>query len=315
LNEIKTTDKGDIKDLINNPKQPHVKAAITYHALEKLRRGMRKQLKTLGGAEEDTDFFDAQESVDLKDIPQTLIAQMGQELGVEDMDLSNFDETFEDKEMAVVENNLGNDFLSGSEALLMNGFSLLGESENEPELPPPLPVETIKPPEPVPPPSSTSSEAVFSSVNKPWSAAPPPPPPKPIAARFYNEEDWDIDSAKNPDPPSLHNARNISIVTTNRQKSETRSITVITSNRSRSETPVIEITPSVVNDVKPEPVVASCNTPLRDEISTPQNKTDDWGADVCPTPFSSNGQQTPVEVPKEPTEQGKLILKFNKIYN
>lgn len=279
---------------------------------------MRKQLKTLGGAEEDTDFFDAQESVDLKDIPQTLIAQMGQELGVDDMDLSSFDDAVDDKDMAVVENNLGNDFLFGSEQLLMNGFSLLGESENEPDLPPPLPSEPIKPPEPVPPPSS---EAVFTSINKPWSVAPPPPPsrPAPVQQRFFDEEDWDLNSAKNPDPPSASSnvqipTRPIPVIDSNRQNSETRSIPVLTANRSGSATPASEISLATpVNEVKPEPIlVLDSSTPLRDEISTPQQKpTDDWGPDeiVPPTPFTSNGQQqTPAEVAKqEQSELGKKI--------
>lgn len=296
LTEIKTTDKGDIKDLINNPKQPHVKAALQHHALEKLRRGMRKQLKTLSGAEEDTDFFDAQESVELKDIPQTLIAQMGQELGVDDMDLSSFEDVTEDKEMAVVENNLGNDFLFGSEQLLMNGFSLLGENENEHEIPPPLPSEPIKPPEPVPAPVTDA----FTSAKNPWTSAPPPPLQKSNSSqRFYNDEVWDLESAKNPDPPTANNAKTSQIagIGSNRQKNETQIIPVITTNRSRSETPINEnpLAVAVANIVKPESLLGP-NTPgTPHQLTTPKQQQSQQkpieDEMVCPTPFTSNGQQ------------------------
>lgn len=273
-----------------------MKAAITYHALEKLRRGMRKQLKTLGGAEDDADYFDAQDSVELKDIPQTLIAQMGHELGVDDMDLSSFDDgVVEDKEMAVVEKNLGNDFLLGSEELLMNGFSLLGESENEPDLPPPpLPSEVIKPPEPVPLPLQ---EAAFSSTNTAWSQAPAIfKPNTPSQQKFY-EDEWDIDSAKNPDPPSA----------------KSNSVSRQSVNRSRSETPSNE--KLLISDVKTEVVVMSSSTPLRDEGPNQQkSQVSDWEADenVPATPFSSNGQQqTPAETLKqESIEQGMIIILY-----
>lgn len=246
LNQIKTMDKGNVKEMIKNPKQPHRKAVLNIHAREKLREGMRKQLKTLGGQEEDQDiFFETDESANFESIPQTLIAQIGHELGVEDMDLGNLDESvIEDKDMEVIQKNLGNDFLFGSELLLMNGFNLLGENETENELPPPpLPSEPSKPPEPVPAPD----EGIFCSMNKPWS---------PIhhnnktnhQRKSSTCEEWDLESAKNPDPPGISNK--CSSYNSN-ATTPSQPIPVITSSRSRSETPAMaaESLLNVANEV------------------------------------------------------------------
>ncbi len=263
LSEIKTTDKGGIKDMINNPKQPHMKAAITYHALEKLRRGMRKKLKSLGGAEDDADFFDAQDSVELKDIPQSLIAQMGQELGVEDMDLSGFDEegVVEDKDMTI-ENNLGDDFLLGSEQLLMNGFSLLAEGENESEISaPPLPTESAKPPEPSTP---VESEAVFSSEDKPWAV------PKPVNNTKI-EEKLNLDSARNPDPPAT--GKSIPVITSNRTGGETPQINNLFDNP--SVTPVLDEMPT---DKVQGPKCDENEDARAKSSSTPKAKVESVGA-------------------------------------
>ncbi|KAG5672597.1 hypothetical protein PVAND_002713 [Polypedilum vanderplanki] len=215
FSQLKTMDRDNVKELINNPKQPHRKAVMSIQAREKLREVVKKQLKTLGsGAEDQEDVtFDVEESVNCENIPETLIAQIGRtvdiDLNVEDMDLQNEieDEAIVDKDMEVVEKNLGNDFLFGSEMLLMNGFSLLGESEHETESdiklpddnrllpPPPLPSEPIsKPPEPVPPPNE-SVDAAFSSSNKPWTVV----TPKTTSQRL--NEDFEMNSSRNPDPP------------------------------------------------------------------------------------------------------------------
>ncbi|KAL7017075.1 hypothetical protein ACKWTF_010241 [Chironomus riparius] len=202
LSQLKTMDKDNVKELINNPKQPHRKAVLNIQAREKLREGMRKQLKTLGAEDDQEVSFDAVESVNYENIPETLIAQIGRtvdmDLSVEDMDLQPDmdDEIVEDKDIEVVTKNLGNDFLYGSEMLLMNGFNLLGESENEADLkipeerffPPPLPADpVIRPPEPV------------------------PPPEKPPSQRSFDE--WEIDTARNPDPPCLNKINNVKIQT------------------------------------------------------------------------------------------------------
>lgn len=194
LSQLKTMDKDNVKELINNPKQPHRKAVINIQAREKLREEMRKQLKTLGAEDDQEVSFDAVDSVNYENIPETLIAQIGRtvdmDLGVEDMDLQPDmdDDIVEDKDIEVVTKNLGNDFLYGSEMLLMNGFNLLGESENEADLkipeerlfPPPLPAEPLnRPPEPVPPPEKPPSQRSF--------------------------DDWDYDTARNPDPPNVKN--------------------------------------------------------------------------------------------------------------
>jgi len=191
LSQLKTMDKDNVKELINNPKQPHRKAVLNIQAREKLREGMRKQLKTLGAEDDQEVSFDAVESVNYENIPETLIAQIGRtvdmDLNVEDMDLQPDmdDEIVEDKDIEVVTKNLGNDFLYGSEMLLMNGFNLLGESENEADLkipeeklfPPPLPDPVSRPPEPVPPPEKLPIQ------------------------RF---DDWEFDTARNPDPPNVN---------------------------------------------------------------------------------------------------------------
>lgn len=255
LNQIKTMDKGNVKEMIKNPKQPHRKAVLNIHAREKLREGMRKQLKTLGGQEEDQDmFFETDESANFESIPQTLIAQIGHELGVDDMDLGNLEESvIEDKDMEVIKKNLGNDFLFGSELLLMNGFNLLGENETENELPPPpLPSEPSKPPEPVPAPD----EGIFSSVNKPWSPVRHKNPRKTSTC-----EEWDIESAKNPDPPGMTPSQPISVITT--------------SSRSRSETPAVdskcepvavaEVKVEQVDTTKPPPSTLQTNSFAKDE--------------------------------------------------
>lgn len=219
MNQIKTMDKDNVKELINNPKQPHKKTVLNIQAREKLREGMRKQLKTLGSDDQDVSQFEIEESVNCESIPETLIAQIGRtvdiELGVEDMDLQTDLETAEvvDKDMEVVEKNLGNDFLFGSEMLLMNGFSLLGENEQEAEadisesrfaVPPPLPSEPIsKPPEPIPPPEP----AVLSSINKPWTIVPPKLPP----SQRLND-DFDLNSSRNPEPPTEMETQPIQVI-------------------------------------------------------------------------------------------------------
>lgn len=204
LTQLKTMDKDGVKDLINNPKQPYKKKVLNIQAREKLREQMRKRLKVLG-MEGDSDFqLEPDECIDYEKIPETLIAQIGQtidiNLDMEDMDLSESlnEEASEDKDIEVVTKNLGSDFLMGSEMLLMNGFSLLAETDTEgdvkgfneiiPEIPP-LPVN--RPPSPPPEPVAAPEIAVFCSKEKNWSPARP----------VYND-DWDIESAKNPDPPS-----------------------------------------------------------------------------------------------------------------
>lgn len=219
-------DKDGVKDLINNPKQPYKKKVLNLQAREKLREQMRKKLKVLG-ADGDEYPLEPDECIDYEKIPDTLIAQIGKtidmNLEIEDMDLSESinEETMEDRDIEVVKQNLGQDFLMGSEMLLMNGFSLLAETDNESEykalddsIPrmPPLPAERhdrppSPPPEPVPPvPEPVRmpvEQAVFSSNDKPWS--PIRKAPQPYAGRFV-DEDWDIESAKNPDPPPFNQA-------------------------------------------------------------------------------------------------------------
>lgn len=220
LTQLKTMDKGGVKDLINNPKQPYKKKVLNIQAREKLREQMRKKLKRLGDECDSGDYqFEPDECIDYEKIPESLIAQIGKtidmNLDVDDMDLSESinEDNNEDRDIEVVTKNLGNDFLMGSEILLMNGFSLLAETEQDTEVAirrfedsdlrlPPLPAESQSkppspPPEPVPPPIKLHEEkAVYSSLEKPWS---PIRNKRPV----ITEDDWDIESAKNPDPPNL----------------------------------------------------------------------------------------------------------------
>lgn len=300
LNQIKTMNKGNVKELINNPKQPHRKAVLNIQAREKLREGMRKQLKTLGGAEVDQEsFLEADESANFENIPQTLIAQIGQELGVDDMELcggAGDDETpVNDKDMEVIEKNLGNDFLFGSEQLLMNGFNLLGENETDA---PPLPSEPIlKPPEPVPAPIAPPDIIPSSAVN-PWS----PGKRKPVVAtnqRFSTEDEWEFESAKNPDPPQI-NQKLPQIIQkppppqlTQKPSTPIQTIPVITSLRSGGETPLIE--PSATP--KPDFFKTETVEPVVKQI--PPSK--DWDE-------TSNVSQTPQLSTVEP---GKKLYKFD----
>lgn len=221
LTQLKTMNKDGVKDLINNPKQPYKKKVLNIQAREKLRIEMRKKLKILGTEGDGSDYLEPDECIDYDKIPETLIAQidktMDMELGIEDMDLSEsmVEEIIEDKDIEVVKQNLGNDFLMGSEMLLMNGFSLLAETDNEGDMKldeglrmPPLPLEPNEkppspPPEPVKPPED---KAAFSSVEKPWS-------PVRNMRQHFADDDWDIESAKNPDPPNLANAINLPVPT------------------------------------------------------------------------------------------------------
>lgn len=205
LTQLKTMDKDGVKDLINNPKQPYKKKVLNLQAREKLREQMRKKLKDLGSDGNMSEFpLEPDECIDYEKIPETLIAQIGKTIDMEmeeDMDLSeSINETIEDRDIEVVKQNLGQDFLMGSEMLLMNGFSLLAETDNESEMPP-LPAEVpdkppSPPPEPVPPVPDPIllpvDKAVFSSCDRPWSPLRP----------AINDR-WDIESAKNPDPPSF----------------------------------------------------------------------------------------------------------------
>lgn len=216
LTQLKTMDKDGVKDLINNPKQPYKKKVLNLQAREKLREQMRKKLKVLG-ADGDEYPLEPDECIDYEKIPDTLIAQIGKtidmNLEIEDMDLSESinEESMEDRDIEVVKQNLGQDFLMGSEMLLMNGFSLLAETDNESEykalddsIPrlPPLPAERHdRPPSPPPEPVPPVDEAVFSSTDKPWS--PIRKVCQSYAGRFV-DEDWDIESAKNPDPPPFN---------------------------------------------------------------------------------------------------------------
>ena len=215
LTQLKTMDKDGVKNLINNPTQPYKKKVLNYQAREKLREQMRKRLKVLGTEAEAGDLLEVDESIDYERMPESLMAQIGRTLDInmdtEDMEMSESD----DRDLEVIKTNLGNDFLMGSEMLLMNGFSLLAETESEVdhkpfEKLPPLPTEIrdrppSPPPEPVPPPLlaspspiMTHNEPVFSSNDKPWSPIPRAQPKARLLA-----EDWDIESAKNPDAPEV----------------------------------------------------------------------------------------------------------------
>lgn len=214
LSQLRTMDKDGVKDLINNPKQPYKKKVINFQAREKLREQMRKKLKDLGS---DTGDFQIEpdECIDYDRIPESLIAQIGQTLDLqEDGDDIDMSETM-NEDLEVVKTNLGHDFLMGSEMLLMNGFSLLAETDTEAESKvfkdefPPLPIETVEkppspPPEPVPPPEAALPDSIpiFSSVDKPWS----PIPARPVVSRLaVDADDWDFEGARNPDPPELNN--------------------------------------------------------------------------------------------------------------
>lgn len=211
LTQLKTMDKDGMKELITNPKAPYKKKVLNIQAREKLREQMRKKLKSLGNEGDFSDFqLEPDECIDYANVPEAFIAQIGRtidmDLGGDDMDLSeSLIESAEDIE--VVKTNLGNDFLMGSEMLLMNGFSLLAETDNETDdnVPkfPPLPSDfsdrpPSPPPEPVPAPPKSKSPAAFTSVEKPWS----PGPKRSQHIRFGEDTEWNIDKARNPDPPS-----------------------------------------------------------------------------------------------------------------
>lgn len=217
MNQLKTMDKDGVKDLVNNPKQPYKKKVLNLQAREKLRQQMREKLKRLGNESDSLEFqLEPDECIDYDKLPESLIVQIGKTIDMnidsDDMDLSESINEFniEDKDIEVVKTNLGNDFLMGSEMLLMNGFSLLAETENETDAElPPLPTEPqSKPPSPPPEPDPSPSperladqKPVFSSLDKPWEL------PSGIIHPTYNnpsrrvEDEWDIESAKNPDPP------------------------------------------------------------------------------------------------------------------
>lgn len=293
FSQLKTMDKDNVKELINNPKQPHKMAVMNIQAREKLREGMRKQLKTLGAEDQDDVMFDVEESVNCENIPETLIAQISRtvntDLGVEDMDLQQDGEVDDmtilddDKDMEVVEKNLGNDFLFGSEMLLMNGFSLLGENETEggeadikipddnrflpPPALPPLPIEPTmpKPPEPVPSPSvlksnsSDSTDAVFSSSNKPWTVV----APKPIPPRLNKEFEK---SSRNPDPPGFNDSSKIEIqpiqVIVSQPVTQTKVPTVEGAINNANIIEVVASENPLLNAVKNLPPPSSTNTNL-----------------------------------------------------
>ena len=208
LTQLKTMDKDGVKDLVNNPKQPYKKKVLNIQAREKLRQQMREKLKRLGNEGDALDYqLEPDECIDYEKIPETLIAQIGKtmDLSIEsdEMDLSeSINEcNVEDRDIEVVTKNLGSDFLMGSEMLLMNGFSLLAETENDTEVDvPPLPSETqIKPPSPPPEPSHLKSP-VYCSLEQPWSKL--LVNARPSLNKRLVDEKWDIESAKNPDPPS-----------------------------------------------------------------------------------------------------------------
>lgn len=137
FSQLKTMNKSNIRDLINNPKLKH-ETALKAHAREKLRQEMRKQLKILS-AESDSDIqLEPDMCVDSDKIPDSMIDEIERTL---EMSLFDFrdddrnslenDATPEDKDIEVVQQNLGNDFFLGSEMLLMNGFSLLDSIPSE----------------------------------------------------------------------------------------------------------------------------------------------------------------------------------------
>lgn len=298
LTQLKTMDKDGVKDLINNPKQPYKKKVLNLQAREKLREQMRKKLKVLGTEGDCSEFqLEPDECIDYERIPETLISQIGRtiDMSLDDMDLSeSLNETIEDKDIEVVKQNLGQDFLMGSEMLLMNGFSLLGETDNEAEFKslddsipkiPPLPAEIRKPPSPPPEPVTPVADpvrlpvdkAVFSSNDKPWS-------PLPVMRPSYNErfadDDWDIESAKNPDPPSLTAIQIPQI--------------------SATPTPPISVTPTPVQAPSKTPSISVASTPKADEpvvkpkgVEKKSEIDDEWDKAPVPVP-------TPTPTAEEP---------------
>jgi hypothetical protein len=174
-----------VKDLINNPKQPYKKKVLNMQAQINMREQNRQKLRTLGI--EDAEDPQADEAVDLHDMPESFLSELSKTV---DMDLRSGDNS--DENIDVVRKNLGNDFLTGSEMLLATGFSLLGDNEEPqfeiPEIPP-LPKDMkIKPPppdeRPVPPPEN--EKVPFGCVS------------------FYGDvRNWEESNIpKNPDPPS-----------------------------------------------------------------------------------------------------------------
>lgn len=223
MTQLKTMKKDGVRDLIKNPKQPHKTKLLNIQAREKLREQMRKKLKKLGDEGDTNDFsFEPDECIDYEKMPGSLIAQISKtidhNIDNDDMDLTesinegSIAGSIEDKDIEVVTKNLGNDFLMGSEMLLMNGFSLLAEADESeidgiPKIPP-LPNERppSPPPQPVPPPSDEMVvQPAFSSVEKPWSSI---RNRSAYNSRINNE--WDIASARNPDPPNLDTNESVS---------------------------------------------------------------------------------------------------------
>lgn len=137
FSQLKTMNKSNIRDLINNPKLKH-ETALKAHAREKLRQEMRKQLKILS-AESDSDIqLEPDMCIDSDKIPDSMIDEIERTLEMNLFDFRDDDRnslenntTPEDKDIEVVKQNLGNDFFLGSEMLLMNGFSLLDSIPSE----------------------------------------------------------------------------------------------------------------------------------------------------------------------------------------
>lgn len=222
MNQLKTMNKDGVRDLINNPKQPYKKKVLNLQARLKLREEMRKRLKKLGTEGDPNDVsLDADMSIDYEKLPEALIAQIDKTIDLNLLDDMNFSHDMEDmsddKDIEVVKQNLGSDFLMGSETLLMNGFSLLAEVEGDeksllderiPNIPP-LPKDNRQKP-PSPPPEHTVrpvnkliQNASFSRCDndKPW------PQAMELKSSYsshdrINTNDWNIECVKNPDPPS-----------------------------------------------------------------------------------------------------------------
>ena len=137
FSQLKTMNKSNIRDLINNPKLKH-ETALKAHAREKLRQEMRKQLKILS-AESDSDIqLEPDMCIDSDKIPDSMIDEIERTLEMSMFDFRDDDRNSlenntitEDKDIEVVKQNLGNDFFLGSEMLLMNGFSLLDSIPSE----------------------------------------------------------------------------------------------------------------------------------------------------------------------------------------
>lgn len=190
LTKLKTMPKSDVKDLINNPKQQFRKTVLNIQAKQNIREQNRQKLRTLGN-EGDIGDLEVDEAIDCRELPGFL------------NDLTKADsDTRSDENIEVVQKNLGTDFLSGSEMLLMTGFSLLGDNDEQPqfEVPevPPLPTEKQRPPlpqdnisakpTPVPAPDNSikSDKERFNFIS------------------FYQSpRDWEqeVEKSKNPDPP------------------------------------------------------------------------------------------------------------------